>query len=111
MNSEGGDGGEYGRRTLLAGSGGLPDGAVPPAHDRAVLRAIRAALPPGAPLILTTLNAIARLREISDADVRQGRFDLRTLEEIYTETEESDDGAKRLRLKERRWLPPELIAL
>ncbi len=83
----------------------------PAAHDLAVLRAIRGALVPGAPLILTTLNAIARLREITDADVRRGRFDLRTLEEIYSETEETGDGPKRVRLKERRWLPPELIAL
>lgn len=83
----------------------------PQRHDLAVLRAIRGALAPGAPLILTTLNAIARLREISDADVRRGRFDLRTLEERYTEREETDGGIKRVRLKERRWLPPELIAL
>jgi SAM-dependent methyltransferase len=83
----------------------------PAAHDLAVLRAIRTALAPGSPLILTTLNAVARLREIADADVRRGRFDLRTLEEVYSETEETDDGTKRVRLKERRWLPPDLIAL
>jgi SAM-dependent methyltransferase len=83
----------------------------PLAHDLAVLRAIHGVLAPGAPLILTTLNAVARLREISDADVRRGRFDLRTLEERYTEREETEGGTKRVRLKERRWLPPELIAL
>jgi SAM-dependent methyltransferase len=83
----------------------------PVAHDLAVLRAIHGALAPGAPLILTTLNAVARLREITDADIRRGRFDLRTLEERYTEREMTDDGVKRVRLKERRWLPPELIAL
>jgi SAM-dependent methyltransferase len=83
----------------------------PAAHDLAVLRTLRAALVPRGPLILTTLNALARLREITEADVRRDRFDLRTLEEVYPQLEETNDGMKRVRLKERRWLPPELIAL
>jgi SAM-dependent methyltransferase len=83
----------------------------PADHDRAVLRAISAALMPGAPLILTTLNAFARLRELTDADLAPGRFDPLTLEEIYTDEVETPAGIERLRLKERRWLPPELIAL
>ncbi len=83
----------------------------PARHDRAVLRAIAAALAPGAPLILTTLNAFARLRELTDADLAPGRFDPLTLEEIYTDEAETAEGAERLYLKERRWLPPELIAL
>ncbi len=83
----------------------------PASHDRAVLRAIAAALKPGAPLILTTLNAFARLRELSDADITPDRFDPLTLEETYTDEVDTATGTKRLRLKERRWLPPELIAL
>jgi SAM-dependent methyltransferase len=83
----------------------------PAHHDRAVLRAIAAALAPGAPLILTTLNAFARLRELTDSDLASGRFNPLTLEETYTDGGETADGLKRLRLKERRWLPPELIAL
>ncbi len=83
----------------------------PADHDRAVLHAIHAALKPGAPLILTTLNAFARLRELTDAEIAPGRFNLLTLEEIYTDEAETPQGVERLRLKERRWLPPELIAL
>ena len=83
----------------------------PLAHDRAVLRAIGAALLPGAPLILTTLNAFARLRELTDADLAPGRFDPLTLEEVYTDEADTSHGPERLHLKERRWLPPELIAL
>jgi SAM-dependent methyltransferase len=83
----------------------------PTAHDRAVLRAIRTALKPGAPLILTTLNAFARLRELTEADIARGDFDPLTLEEIYTDEADTPHGAERLHLKERRWLPPELIAL
>lgn len=83
----------------------------PLAHDRAVLRAIGAALVPGAPLILTTLNAFARLRELTDADLAPGRFNPLTLEEIYTDEADTPHGSECLHLKERRWLPPELIAL
>ncbi len=83
----------------------------PAAHDLAVLRAIHAALRPGAPLILTTLNAFARLREITDADIARGSFDPLTLEETYADDAETPDGTERLRLKERRWMPPELLAL
>ncbi len=83
----------------------------PADHDRAVLHALNAALKPGAPLILTTLNAFARLRELTDADLAPGRFDLLTLEEIYADEADTSGGIERLRLKERRWLPPELIAL
>lgn len=83
----------------------------PAHHDRAVLRAIATALKPGAPLILTTLNAFARLRELTDADITPGRFDPLTLEETYTDEAVTATGMKRLRLKERRWLPPELITL
>jgi SAM-dependent methyltransferase len=83
----------------------------PARHDRVVLRSIHAALLPGAPLILTTLNAFARLRELTDAAIARGTFDPLTLEEIYTDEAETADGVERLLLKERRWLPPELIAL
>lgn len=83
----------------------------PAAHDRAVLRAIHAALVPGAPLILTTLNAFARLRELTEAEIARGDFDPLTLEETYTDEADTPHGAERLRLKERRWLPPELTAL
>jgi 2-polyprenyl-3-methyl-5-hydroxy-6-metoxy-1,4-benzoquinol methylase len=83
----------------------------PIAHDRAVLRAISAALEPDAPLIMTTLNAFARLRELTDEAIARGDFDPLTLEETYTDEAETPAGTERLRLKERRWLPPELIAL
>jgi SAM-dependent methyltransferase len=83
----------------------------PAVHDRAVLRAIAAALKPGAPLILTTLNAFARLRELTDDDIARGDFDPLTLEETYSDEAETPEGTEQLRLKERRWLPPELIAL
>lgn len=83
----------------------------PAAHDRAVLRAIHAALAPGAPLILTTLNAFARLRELTDAEIARGDFDPLTLEETYTDAAETAAGVERVRLKERRWLPPELVGL
>jgi SAM-dependent methyltransferase len=83
----------------------------PAAHDRAVLRAIAAALRPGPPPILTTLNAFARLRELTDDAIARGAFDPLTLEETYTDEADTPHGTERLRLKERRWLPPELIAL
>lgn len=83
----------------------------PATHDLAVLHAIHAALRPGAPFILTTLNAFARLRELRDADIARGSFDPRTLEEVYIDAAETADGVECVRLKERRWLPPELIAL
>lgn len=83
----------------------------PAAHDRAVLRAIHAALRPGAPLILTTLNAFARLRELTEADIARGDFNPLTLEEVYTDEAGTPAGTARVRLKERRWLPPELDAL
>lgn len=83
----------------------------PADHDRAVLRAISTALKPGAPLILTTLNAFARLRELTETDIATRRFNPVTLEEIYRAEAENAEGTGRVSLKERRWLPPELVAL
>jgi SAM-dependent methyltransferase len=83
----------------------------PAEHDAAVLRAIGAALKPGAPLVLTTPNGYRRIREVSDEEVAAGAFDPLTMVQVRDD-EFSVGGAEgRMRYKERLYILPELVAL
>ncbi|NBD24099.1 class I SAM-dependent methyltransferase [Paenibacillus glycinis] len=80
----------------------------PEAHDNAILRNIAAALRPGGRFVLTTLNAYAKLRSLSQADVASGRFDPLTMLEQHTEELDLPEGKRRVEIKERRYFPFEL---
>jgi cyclopropane fatty-acyl-phospholipid synthase-like methyltransferase len=90
----------------LVGTGEDPD-----AHDPAILQHIFAALKPGAPFILTALNALRAIRECTPADVASGKFDPLTLVETYEMEYETAEGTRSVIVWEKKHLPQDLKRL
>ncbi len=80
-------------------------------HDLAILRNIHAALQPGARFVLTALNACRMIRQVAQEDVESGRFDPVTMVEVYTMEYDTPDGKKSLLVRERSYVPTELVML
>lgn len=89
----------------------LATGEHPEAHDAAILQSISTALKPGAPFILTALNALRAIRQHTQSDVDAGRFDPLTLVEISEMEYPTAQGPQRVTLREKSWLPQELAAI
>jgi SAM-dependent methyltransferase len=89
----------------------LGTGDDPWSHDHAILRNIRAALRPAAPLLLTALSLVRVARGATAEDVAAGRFD--PLTSIQTETIEIDDAdaPRSFTGCERLYMPTELERL
>jgi SAM-dependent methyltransferase len=85
--------------------------ADPDDHDRSILRGICAALRPGAPFVLTALNAFRLIRAIADDDLGSGRFDPLTLVESYEIETPGPDGPLRVPVRERTYLPRDLLRI
>ena len=80
-------------------------------HDLAILRNIHAALKPGTRFILTALNACRMIRQATQEDVEGGRFDPFTMVEVYTMEYDTPEGKKSLLVRERSYVPTELLML
>ncbi len=80
-------------------------------HDLAILRNIRAALRPGARFVLTALNACRLIRQATQEDVESGRFDPVTMVETSTAEWDTSQGKKSLVVRERSYVPTELVLL
>jgi SAM-dependent methyltransferase len=89
----------------------LGRGDDPIEHDLSILRNIYAALKPEARLILTTLNGCALIRQYTQKDVENGQFDPSTLVETQTTEYDSPEGKKDVLLRERGYVPTELVLL
>ncbi len=85
----------------------LGSGDDPHQHELAILRCIRAAIRPGARLILTALNGLAKIRKASQEDIQAGRFDHMSLVETFTLDYEAEDGRRTITLRERGFVPSE----
>jgi len=97
---------------LCEGAFGLFNvGEDPDEHDRAILRAISAALKPGAPCMLTTLNGMAKIRAVTQEDVEQGRFDPVTMTINSEQLWDLPGGQQHVHVRERYYTPPELAWL
>ncbi len=78
-------------------------------HPLAILRNVCRSLKPDAKFLLTALSALKMIREQSQEDIEQGRFDPLTL---TTTTECSPaEGVPAIRLRERAFTPTELTLL
>jgi hypothetical protein len=86
----------------------LGSGDDPHQHELAILRGIHAAIRPGARLILTALNGLAKIRKASQEDIQAGRFDPMSLVETFTLDYEVEDGKRTITLRERGFVPSEL---
>lgn len=80
-------------------------------HDLAILRHIHAALRPGARLVLTVLNACRMIRQATQEDVQNGRFDPVTMVEVSAVECDGPGGKKSLQVRERSYVPTELVML
>jgi len=80
-------------------------------HDLTILKNINAILKPRAKLILTALNGCAMIRQHTQKDVEDGRFDPSAMVEIHPVEYETSDGKKSVMVKERGFVPTELVML
>jgi len=80
-------------------------------HDLSILRNIHAVLQPGARLILTAPNGLAKIRQFTQSDVENGRFDPVTMVESFTVEWDTPEGKKSVLVKERGYVPTELVML
>ena len=83
----------------------------PMEHDLAILRNVHAALQPGARFILTAPNACRLIRQASQEDVENGRFDPLTMVEVFTVEWDTPEGKRSLLVRGRSYVPTELVML
>ena len=83
----------------------------PLTRDLAILQNINAALKPGARFILTTLNAMEKIRKYSDDDVRAGKFNQETIVETIPMEYDTARGKKSVTLREKGYIVSELRLL
>jgi cyclopropane fatty-acyl-phospholipid synthase-like methyltransferase len=97
---------------LCEGGVGLLDpGENAERHDHAIFSNIAAALSPGAPFLLTAMNAYAIIRQMSDDQIVGGRFNPANMYATYQDEWELPEGIKAMNIFERLFIPPELVKL
>jgi 2-polyprenyl-3-methyl-5-hydroxy-6-metoxy-1,4-benzoquinol methylase len=80
-------------------------------HDSLILHNIARALKPRGMFMLTALNALQSIRQFTDEDVAQGRFDPLTLIETSEMEWETVEGKRSAVVREKRHLPGDLKRL
>lgn len=80
----------------------------PVERDTAIVANISNALKPKGRFILTTLNAYAKIRSLTQENIESGRFNLETMVEHYWDELDVPGGKLRVEIKERRYFPFEL---
>jgi ubiquinone/menaquinone biosynthesis C-methylase UbiE len=80
-------------------------------HELAVLRNVNRALKPGAKAIFTVVNGLALARKYKQHDVENGRFDPTTMTEIYSVDYATKSGKKSVLVRERGFVPTELVMM
>ncbi len=80
-------------------------------HELNILKNIHESLKPGGRLILTALNGMRKIREATQKAIANGTFDLLTLVETYPHEYGSEGGERTIIVRERGFVPSELILL
>lgn len=80
-------------------------------HELSILRNIHAVLKSNGRIISTVLNGLATIRKYTQEDVNRGRFSPLSLTEVYTQEYDTPDGKKSILVKERGFVPSELVLL
>jgi cyclopropane fatty-acyl-phospholipid synthase-like methyltransferase len=89
----------------------LSSGDQPIQFELAILRNIYAALKPRAKLILNAINGYAKARKVTQKDVEEGKFDPVSNTEAFTMDWDTPEGKKSVQVRERGYVPTELIML
>lgn len=80
-------------------------------HDLAILRNVGQSLKPGGTFVMTALNAYAQIRRMTDEDVARGTFNPATMVAQYKDLMELPEGNVEVHVRERLFIPPEMLAL
>lgn len=97
---------------LCEGGFGLIEKSEDPiAHDLGILRSAYLACRANGWFLLTAMNGYAIIRQMSDEQVQDGRFDPATMLSVYDDEWDLPEGKKIVPIYERLFIPPELIAL
>ena len=80
-------------------------------HPLSILRRICKAIKTNGKAILTVGNGYASIRKYTQEDVAEGKFDPLTMAEVYTEEYDTASGKKSKLLRERGFIPTELVML
>lgn len=83
----------------------------PVRHDLAILQNIAASLRPNGMFVMTALNGYATIRQMTDEHVADGRFDPASMLSVYEDDWALPEGKKTMRIRERLFIPPEMVAL
>jgi 2-polyprenyl-3-methyl-5-hydroxy-6-metoxy-1,4-benzoquinol methylase len=83
----------------------------PIGHDLAILRNISNSLRPSGSFLLTAMNGYAMIRQMTDEFVEQGRFNPATMVAAYEDEWDLPEGKKRMKIRERLFIPPEVVAM
>ena len=80
-------------------------------HDLAILGSIAGSLKQGAPFVSTALNGYRTIRMMQDENVNQGSFDPVNMVCFYADQMHTASGPIDMQIKERLFIPPEMVAL
>ncbi len=80
-------------------------------HELSILKSINRAIKPEAKVIFTVLNGLAFARKYSQEDVEKGKFDPITMTGTHLMELETGGGKKELRVRERGFVPTELVLM
>jgi SAM-dependent methyltransferase len=110
------DAAEFGFGGMFDAAIGLCEGAFgllgpsddPHTHEQQILHNLQASLAPGARLIMTVPNGMAKNRSAGKDPLDPGTFDPLTLVESFALTTQTPDGELSIPLRERGFVPSEL---
>jgi cyclopropane fatty-acyl-phospholipid synthase-like methyltransferase len=80
-------------------------------HGLSILRNMNRVLNLNAKVIFTVVNGLALIRRSKQEDVEKGRFDPTTMAEVSPMEYDTSEGKKSLRLRERGFVPTELVMM
>lgn len=83
----------------------------PIAHDLGMLRSAFENISPNGRFVLTCLNGYQVIRQMTDEAVAKGSFDPATMISRYQDTWELPEGERIMMIRERLFIPPEVVAM
>jgi cyclopropane fatty-acyl-phospholipid synthase-like methyltransferase len=97
---------------LCEGAFGLLGKAGDPVeHSISILSNINAVLKLNAKVVFTVVNGFGPIRKYNQKDMEEGRFDPLTMTEVYDQEYDTPEGRKKVTLRERGFIPTELVML
>lgn len=80
-------------------------------HDLSILRNIASSLKPNAPFLMTCLNGYSIIRQMTDQQIAEGRFDPTTMVANYQDQWDLPEGSKLMTIRERLFIAPEVVRM